>query len=286
MHGYQKVEKKNIGGSLLFDYLTKNIFEAVIMKGVTKLSGSILLSAFLLIVSPMSSASELTVAAANSTCNVMKKIGMRYQQQQGINIDFICKSSGRLAKGIIGKAISADIFISANKRWMDYMTEGGAVEAKSVMSHWSNSLVVAVPRNSSLELEQWTDLQSSNIEVIMIGNPGTAPFGRHAKEALQSTGIWNNVRNKIQTKKHITLLAEKLAISDAHTVGILFRTNISDDLKVIYAIDESWHNPIRYYMAPIRNPANKSQADSFLSFLHSSQVDELVEASGFVVVDR
>jgi len=256
------------------------------MRGVTKHSCLILLSAFLLMVSPVSKASGLTVAAANSICNVMKKVGVLYQQQQGINIDLICKSSGRLAKGMVGRAITADIYISANKRWMDYMVKGGAVEAESVTSPWGNSLVVAVPRNSALELEKWSDLQLSNIKVVMIGDPGTAPFGRHAKQALETTGIWKNVRKKIQTKKHISLLAETLAVSDAHTVGILFITNVSDDLKVIYTIDDSLHKPIRYYMAPTRETENKSQADSFLHFLRSGQVNDLLETSGFVLVEH
>lgn len=167
---------------------------------------------------------------------------------------------------------------------MDYMVKEGAVEAGSVTSPWGNSLVVAAPRKSALEIEKWSDLQSSNIKVVMIGDPGTAPFGRHAKQALETAGIWKNVRKKIQTKKHISLLAETLAVSDAHTVGILFITNVSDDLKVIYTIDESLHKPIRYYMAPTRKTVNKSLADSFLHFLRGGQVNDLVEEAGFIVV--
>lgn len=246
----------------------------------------ILLSVLLLVVSPMSNANGLTVAAANSTCDVMKKIGLLYQQRQEININFICKSSGRLAKGIIGRAIKADIFISANKKWMDYTIDGNAVDAMSVVSPWGNSLVVAAPENSMLELQQWSGLESSNIQTIMIGDPGTAPFGRYAKQSLEMTGIWKKVRKKIQTKKHITLLAETLAISDAHTVGILFRTNVNDDLKVIYGIDESWHKPIRYYMAPINKTINKTQAESFLLYLRSSDVKDLLEVSGFAVINH
>jgi molybdate transport system substrate-binding protein len=255
------------------------------MRVVTRCQSLILLLIVLLFMSTMSKAEGLTVAAANSTCDVMKKIGSLYRQQQGFSIELICKSSGRLAKGIVGRAITADIFISANKRWMDYMIEGKSVAVDSVVTPWGNSLVIAVPVNSSLVFEKWSDLQSSDIRVVMIGDPGTAPFGRYAKQAMQTTGIWGGVRDKIQTKKHITLLAETLADTDVNTVGILFRTNVGKDLKVVYALDESWHKPIRYYMAPISTTEKKSLADSFLGFLRSSQVNDLVESSGFVVIN-
>ena len=255
------------------------------MKGINNYLALILLSALLLIISPISKASGLTVAAANSTCDVMKKVGELFQQQQDINLDFICKSSGRLAKGLVGQAITADVFISANKRWMDYMVDGGAVKPESITSPWGNTLVVAAPESSSLVLDKWTDLQAAKIKVIMIGDPGTAPFGRHAKQAMETTRIWENVRKKIQTKKHITLLAETLAVSDTKTVGILFKTNVNDDLKVLYTIDKSWHKPIRYYMAPVIKSENIKGAKSFLQFIRDSEVSELMEASGFQIIN-
>ncbi len=228
-------------------------------------------------------ASELTLAVANSTCSAIKKVGALYQQQHDIGINYICKSSGRLAKGLTGKSIEADIFISANRKWMDYMTHAGNVEPSLVTSPWGNELVVATPVNSKITDFEWKDVASDDVQTILIGDPGTAPFGRYAKQSLESTGFWEKVRNKIATKKHITLLAEVLSESNANTIGILFLSNVNDSHRVIYSIDKSWHSPIRYYLAPIKNSRETTHTSSLLSFIQSEVAKEVFLAEGFKV---
>lgn len=228
-------------------------------------------------------ASDITLAAANSTCATIKAVGEQFSQTHDIKINYICKSSGLLAKGIRGGAIQADIYISANKHWMDYMIQGGFVAADKVISPWGNRLVVGAPANSPLELHEWNDLTSDKIKKILIGDPSTAPFGRYAKQAMQKTGIWERVKQKITTKKHITLLAETLAHSDNNTVGILFSTNLSDRVRPLYSIDPSWHPDIRYYMAPVEQSAGKSATADLLDFIRSDPGIEIFKTAGFDV---
>ena len=228
-------------------------------------------------------ADDLTLAVANSTCNATKKIGAIFEKQQHVQINYLCKSSGRLAKGLRGGSITADIYISANRKWMDYMLDSDLITPEQVTSTWGNKLVVATRNDSDLELAQWDELTSDKIKTILIGDPGTAPFGRYAKEALQSTGLWLRTRNKIETKKHITLLADILAQSDKNTVGILFLSNITDKLRIIYTIDKSWHSPIRYYMAPVGKAANQRQVTELLDFIQGPEGQEIFREQGFLI---
>jgi len=226
-------------------------------------------------------AADLTIAAANSTCNAIKTVGEQYSQVHGITIRYICKSSGLLAKGIRGKAIWADIYISANKQWMDFMIKGGLVAADKVISPWGNRLVVSAPANSSLDFKTWHDLMSDSIKTILIGDPGTAPFGRYAKQAMQNSGIWEQVRQKITTKKHITLLAETLAQLDNNSVGILFETNITPQLRVLYPVDPSLHPSIRYYMAPLENSPDMSATKGLFEYISGDSGRKIFQAAGF-----
>lgn len=226
-------------------------------------------------------AGELTLAVANSTCTAIKKVGDLYKEQNEIDLNYICKSSGRLAKGLNGDAIMADIYISANRKWMDYMIDSGKVDSRDVVSTWGNELVVAAPSVSSINDFEWNDLTTDKIKRILIGDPGTAPFGRYAKQALTSTDLWESVRNKISTKKHITLLAESLAESDTNTVGILFLSNVNNKLRVLYPIDKTLHSPIRYYMAPLVNSNVNNQVNSLLAFIQSDVAREVFTGEGF-----
>jgi len=227
------------------------------------------------------SAETLNLAVANSTCKAIKQVGEIYAQETGININYLCKSSGRLAKGLNGNTIQADIYISANKKWMDFMIEHGLIDVSHVTSPWGNKLVVAVPVSSSLHMEDWQDLAGEDVKTILLGDPGTAPFGRYAKEALKDTGLWSKVRGKVVTKKHITLLADTLAESDANTVGILFVSNVSDKLKIIYPVDESWHSPIYYFVGPVGSATEKPEAMDFISFIQGEKSMAIFSNSGF-----
>ncbi|MDF1529965.1 MAG: molybdate ABC transporter substrate-binding protein [Sedimenticola sp.] len=239
----------------------------------------------LLIISPVHAA-EITLAVANSTCKTIKAVGEQYARSHNIKIHYLCKSSGLLAKGIRGGAIKAEIYISANRHWVDYMIKGGLVTAENVTTPWGNRLVVSAPINSPLRLQTWHDLTSESINSIIIGDPGTAPFGRYAKQALQKTGIWEQVKQKITTTKHITLLAEKLAQSDNKTVGILFATNLTDRLRPLYSIDPSWHPAIRYFMAPVGQSADNAEVTGLFNYLQSDPVFETFKAAGFDVTSE
>jgi molybdate transport system substrate-binding protein len=229
------------------------------------------------------SAETINLAVANSTCMAIKQVGDDYTKRTGTAINYICKSSGRLAKGLNGNTIKADIYISANRKWMDYMLEHGLIDEKNITSPWGNELVVAAPASSPLTLKEWEALTGEDVQTILIGDPGTAPFGRYAKEALKNTSLWNNVRVKIITKKHITLLADTLAESDANTVGILFMSNITDKHKLLLRVDSAWHSPIRYFMGPLGNATDRPEVAGLVNFIQESASIEVFRLAGFKV---
>lgn len=229
------------------------------------------------------SAETIHVAVANSTCSALQQLGKLFEQRSGHNISYQCKSSGLLAKGLKGGAISADIYISASKDWMDFMTDAGMIKAAHVMSPWGNELVVATAKGSPLALSGWAELATPKVKTILIGDPGLAPFGRYAKEAMQHTAIWEQTKSKVVTKKHITLLAEILAKADDATVGIMFRSNITPSHRVLFKVDETWHTPIRYYAAPLNSATQRAIVMEFLRFMQSKDAHMIFEAEGFRV---
>ncbi|GAB6043561.1 molybdate ABC transporter substrate-binding protein [Endothiovibrio diazotrophicus] len=244
------------------------------------------LSVWLTLLPVPSPAVGLTVAAANSTCGALSAVVERYRQEHGVGVSLICKASGRLAKGLHGGAISAHLFISANRHWMDVLIDGGLVEPGRVVSPWGNALVVAAPVASPLQLAGWEALASAQVTTLYLGDPGTAPFGRYAKQALEHTGLWPRVRDKVVTRKHITLLADALARADGGSVGILFRTNLDERLRTLLTVDPAWHPPIRYYLAPLGSAAADQRVAEFAAFLLGPVARERFGAAGFMLITR
>ena len=225
----------------------------------------------------------MKLALANSTCDAMEKVIDLYRANNPVKFTLTCKSSGLLAKGLRGGALNADLFVSADREWMDFVVESGLVAADQVSSPWGNALVVAVPKNSPIYVLDWQDLSSDKITVILIGDPSTAPFGRYAKEALEASGLWDWVKHKIQTRKNIELLADSLGTSSASTVGILFKTNLTDQLRQLHSVQENLHSPIRYYMAPLKASAGNAEVTGFLKFMQSNAVKDIFKAEGYDV---
>lgn len=242
------------------------------------------ISLFLLIATAffqMVQAGELKLALANSTCDAMEKAGNLYRANHPVKLTYICKSSGLLAKGLRGAALNADIFLSADQEWMNFAVENGLVASDRVLSPWGNALVVAAPKNSPLQQLDWQELDSDKVSAILIGDPSNAPFGRYAKEALEASGLWERVKDKIQTRKNIELLAESLASSSPSTVGILFKTNLTEKLRQLHAVNKSLHKPIRYYMAPLKASADHAEVVGFLKFMQSKAVRDIFQAEGY-----
>jgi len=232
---------------------------------------------------PHARAGELTLALANSTCDAVIKVEDLYRASHPVRFTHHCKSSGLLAKGMRGGALKADLFISADREWMDFAVENDLVAADRVSSPWGNALVVATPKNSLMQRLDWQDLASDKVTVILIGDPSTAPFGRYAKEALEASGLWDRAKHKIQTRKNIELLAESLATSSPSTVGIMFKTNLTDQLRQLHTVKKSLHLPIRYYMAPLKASAGNAEVAAFLEFMQSKAVRDIFQAEGFDV---
>ena len=253
------------------------------MRYLTKNLSILLISLTYFMTVPVVSAEVINLAVANSTCKAIKKVGELFKKQHNVQLNFQCKSSGRLAKGLVGDSIHADIYISANRKWMDFMLDNNLIKAEHISSPWSNTLVVAVPKNSLIELTEWQQLESNAIKKIFIGDPSTAPFGRYTKQAMQSTGLWSSIRDKLETRKHITLLADSLADADDKTVGILFYSNITDKLRVIYSIDSTWHQPINYYIGVVGKAAEQSLVNELFAFIQGAEAQAVFIESGFKI---
>lgn len=226
-------------------------------------------------------ADEVTLALANSTCDVMEKAIAAYPGRASTRFKLVCKSSGLLAKGMRGGVLQADIFLSADEEWMRFAIAEGLVEAKQASSPWGNALVVAMRKDSPVKKLDWSDLATDQVGTVLIGDPSTAPFGRHAKEALEASRLWDRVKHKIQTRKHIQLLAESLGSAGPDTAGIMFRTNLTDRLHVVAAVDPALHAPIRYHLAPLKASAGKPEVAAFLAYLHSKPGRAIFRAEGF-----
>jgi len=228
----------------------------------------------------------VTVFAAASTTNAVTEIGAIFSQgnEEGFRPSFA--SSSTLAKQIENGA-PADIFISANKKWMDYLEEKGMIEKDTRIDLLSNRLVLIVPADSAVKdvatgpgFDLLTLLGDGRLSM---GDPDHVPAGIYGKQALESLGVWTTIESRVARAKDVRA-ALALVERGEVPVGLVYATDaaISDKVRVVGTFPETSHPPIVYPVAVVagrRSPA----ADRFITLLQSPEARAVFEKYGFSV---
>ena len=226
---------------------------------------------------------RLDVAVTDSLCPVLSEAADQFLAENAIQLRLICKSSERLAKGLPGQAARADYFISASRHWMEYAVNQGVANRTEITELWANRLVVAVPADSPLTIQSLDGLLSEAAVQVILGDPGTAPSGRYAKQAMENAGIWEQIRPKISSRNNAALAARGLAAAAGDTVGLLYATDVGPGLRILFEVPEALHSPIRYYGAPVRGTPRPAAVESLTRFLTSESAARIFRQHGFRV---
>ncbi|QBG48118.1 molybdate ABC transporter substrate-binding protein [Verrucomicrobia bacterium S94] len=123
----------------------------------------------------------LSVFAAASTTDAMKELAAAYEENGGETVRFNFASSGALARQIEAGA-PADLFVSANVKWMDWLEEKSAVQNGTRFNLAANSLVLTAPPVSTVKFDGTVPGK------VAVGELKSVPAGMYAKEALEHLG--------------------------------------------------------------------------------------------------
>ncbi|MEJ2016612.1 MAG: molybdate ABC transporter substrate-binding protein, partial [Limibacillus sp.] len=142
----------------------------------------------------------VTVFAAASLTDALTGIGERYRAEGGGPLRFSFAASSTLARQIEAGA-GAEIFLSANSRWMDRLEGLGLIAPESRRELLGNRLALIAPPESnpteeSADLSQLPALLPEGARMV-IGDPAHVPAGIYAKEALTSLGLWSSLEARL-----------------------------------------------------------------------------------------
>lgn len=237
---------------------------------------------------PAARAAGVLVFAASSTTNAVEEIDADYRTTQGGSARAAFGSSGMLARQIEGGA-PADILISANPNWIDYLVGKRLIDPRDMRTLMTNSLVLVAPAGSAVSLvvkPGFPLLQALGDGRLAIADPATTPAGAYAKAALTSLGVWDKVSHRTALGRNVR---EALALVEhgGAPLGIVYATDaaISRSVKVVATFHAGLHPPIQYVAAPIaarKTPATKRYFD----FLTSVAAAKIFRKHGFSPITR
>jgi molybdate transport system substrate-binding protein len=228
-------------------------------------------------------AAEITVFAAASLTDALKRIAADYEKKSNDKIIFNFGSSSTLARQI-EEGAPADIFFSADEAKMDGLEKDDRIMKKTRKSRLSNSLVVVVAANSAFQIHSANDLTNAAIKRIALADPQTVPAGIYAKTYLEKTKLWPAVAPKVVPTDNVR--AALAAVESGNVeVGMVYKTDaaISKKVRVAYEIRSQDGPDISYPIALVKESKQPDAAKTFLRYLDSENAAKVFKKFGFVV---
>jgi molybdate transport system substrate-binding protein len=248
----------------------------------------IAVAALLLALAPsqMAWAADVIVFAAASLKNALDDATHGFEQQGGAPVKISYAASSQLAKQIESGA-PADIFISADLAWMDYLEKRNLVQPGTRKNLLGNRLVLVAPAGSGVKVDIKPGLDLVGMLKggrLAMADPASVPAGKYGKAALQKLGVWESVAPHVAGAENVR--AALLFVDRAETpLGIVYATDAASDPKVEIAgvFPEDTHPPIIYPVA-LTAASKNSDAAKFLGFLESPAARAAFEKQGFTVL--
>jgi molybdate transport system substrate-binding protein len=232
-------------------------------------------------------AADVTVFAAASLTNALQQVGDAYRRDTGKTVVFSFAASSALARQIEASS-GADIFVSADTDWMDYLDSRGLIARASRVDLLGNRLVLIAPADSRIVLvaKPQFDLAGALGEGrLALADPAAVPAGKYAKAALTSLGVWDAVADKVVPAENVRVALAYVARGEA-PLGIVYATDARADPKVrVVAVFPDDSYPHIVYPAALTKEA-KPQARTFLAYLSGARAKAIFKKAGFAPAGR
>lgn len=231
-------------------------------------------------------AADTQVFAAASLKNALDNIIAQYKAETGKGVAASYAASSALARQI-EQGAPADIFMSADLDWMDYLQQRNLVRPETRVSLLGNRLVLIAPADSQAQVEIGKGFGLAKLlgdGRLAVGETASVPAGRYAKAALETLGVWTSVEAKLAPAENVRAAMALVARGEA-PLGIVYETDAVAEkgVKVVGFFPEDSHPPIVYPVALTAASANPD-APAFLAYIRSAKAAPLFKQQGFTLL--
>ncbi|MDX3972647.1 molybdate ABC transporter substrate-binding protein [Shinella sp.] len=235
---------------------------------------------------PAAAAEKVTVFAAASLKNALDAANAAWSKETGNETTVSYAASSALAKQIEAAA-PADLFISADLAWMDYVAEKKLVKDDTRVNLLGNRIVLVAPKDkaSTVEIKAGFDLAGLVGDgKLAMGAVETVPAGKYGKAALEKLGVWSSVEGKVAGAESVRAALALVSRGEA-PYGIVYQTDAAADpgVAIVGTFPEDSHPPIIYPVA-ILNESKSAAAAAYLDFLKSEKAAPFFTEQGFTIL--
>ncbi|WP_283195889.1 molybdate ABC transporter substrate-binding protein [Rhizobium sp. AN80A] len=231
-------------------------------------------------------ADKVTVFAAASMKNALDAANAEWAKESGKEAVVSYAASSALAKQIEGGA-PADVFISADLDWMDYLAKKNLIKEDTRSNLLGNSIVLVAAKDKvkPVDIKQGFDLAGLIGDgKLAMGEVKSVPAGKYGKAALEKLGVWASVEGKVAGAESVRAALALVSRGEA-PFGIVYKTDVNADPGVAVAgtFPADSHPPITYPIAILSESKNADTA-AYLEFLKSEKAARFFTEQGFTIL--
>ncbi len=228
--------------------------------------------------------SPLTVFAAASLKESLDEAAAAYEKTTGTPVRVSYAASSTLARQI-EQGAPADVFLSADTEWMDYLQQRGKLQPRQRRDLLGNTLVLIAPVASQVRVDPAAPgalaLALGNGGRLAIGQSNSVPAGKYAAESLRTLGQWDSVSGRLAEADSVRSALMLVARGEA-PLGIVYGSDARAEpkVRVVATFPADSHDPIVYPVAVIA-PGKHPQAPAFVQWLDGATASAIFLRRGF-----
>lgn len=224
----------------------------------------------------------VTIYAASSMTNAVSDIITAFEKQHDIKVTTVFGGSSSLARQVENGA-PADVFLSANDKWVTYLCNKRIVTLDNVRLLAGNQLALIKPSGSQqpsfdiASAAQWQVALEG--ERLAIGNVDSVPVGMYAKQALVNLTVWESVKGRLAQTSNVRAALALVERGEA-SLGIVYKTDalMSNKVSVLSLMNPNLYRTIHY---PLVKLTDKDSSNALIEFMSSQQAKVVLENYGF-----
>lgn len=229
----------------------------------------------------------LVVFAAASLRNALDEIATQWSTRSGRPLPRLSYAASSTLAKQLEQGAPADLFLSADRDWMDYAQSKGLIRPETRIDLLGNRIVLVVPRDSSIVAVPLTAEGLSRALAggkLSTGNVAAVPAGKYGRAALEKLGAWGAVKDHLAQAENVR--AALLLVSRGEApLGLVFATDAAAEpaVRIVATFPPDSHPAIVYPAAVARDSTNPD-APGLLDFLRGDAARAVFEQQGFTML--
>ena len=227
-----------------------------------------------------SSRDEVRVAVASNFRAAATDLAARFEALHDLDVVLAFGSTGKHYAQIVNGAPFA-VFLAADSERPRRLEQAGIGIAGSRFTYARGHLVLW-SADPDLVRENDDVLRSGRFRHLAIANPSLAPYGRAARETLQTLGLWQATEPRLVVGENVAQAFQFVSSRNAELGLVAWSQVVRHGQGSWWRVPGEYHQPVDQQALQLDA---SNGATTFLEFLRGEHATALIRAHGYGVTD-